>query len=66
VGVPPRRDRIDFANPTFEQMARQWFDSFRTNPSDESFAYSRSRFLFCSEDHVWFEDRWMVATLCDE
>jgi hypothetical protein len=22
VGVPPRRDRMDFANPTFEQMAR--------------------------------------------
>jgi hypothetical protein len=19
-----------------------------------------------SEDHVWFEDRWMVASLCDE
>jgi hypothetical protein len=26
VGVPPRRDRMDFANPTFEQMARHWFD----------------------------------------
>jgi hypothetical protein len=22
VGVPPRRDRMDFANPTFEQMVR--------------------------------------------
>jgi hypothetical protein len=22
VGVPPRSDRMDFANPTFEQMAR--------------------------------------------
>jgi hypothetical protein len=21
---------------------------------------------FDSEDHVWFEDRWMVASLCDE
>jgi hypothetical protein len=19
-----------------------------------------------NEDHVWFEDRWMVASLCDE
>jgi hypothetical protein len=47
VGVPPRRDRIDFSNPTFEQMARHWFDSFCTNPSAESFAHSRSRFLFC-------------------
>jgi hypothetical protein len=21
---------------------------------------------FVGEDHVWFEDRWMVASLCDE
>jgi hypothetical protein len=21
---------------------------------------------FTVEDHVWFEDRWMVASLCDE
>jgi hypothetical protein len=44
VGVPPRRDRMDFANPTFQQMVRHWFDSFCTNPSAESFAHSRSRF----------------------
>jgi hypothetical protein len=47
VGVPPRRDRMDFANPTFEEMARHWFDSFCTYPSAESFSHSRSRFLFC-------------------
>jgi hypothetical protein len=44
VGVPPRRDKMDFANPAFEQMARHWFDSFCTNPSAESFAHSHSRF----------------------
>jgi hypothetical protein len=44
VGFPPKRDRMDFANPTFEQMARHWFDSFCTNPSAESFAHSRSCF----------------------
>jgi hypothetical protein len=22
--------------------------------------------LVYTEDHVWFEDRWMVASLCDE
>jgi hypothetical protein len=43
VGVQPRRDRMDFANPMFEQMVRHWFDSFCTNPSAESFAHSRSR-----------------------
>ena len=43
--VPPmRRDRMDFANPSFEQMARHWFDSFCANPSVESFAHSRFRF----------------------
>jgi hypothetical protein len=47
VSVPPRRDRMDFANPIFEQMARHWLDSFCTNPSAESFGHSRSRFLFC-------------------
>jgi hypothetical protein len=47
VGVPPRRDRMDFANPMFEKMARHWFDSFCTNPSAKSFAHSRSCFLFC-------------------
>jgi hypothetical protein len=46
-GVPPRRDRMDFANPTFEQMARHWFNSFCTNPSAESFAHTHSCFLFC-------------------
>ena len=51
--IPPfRRENVsrsgmigrDFANPTFEQMARHWFDSFCANPSVESFAHSRSRF----------------------
>jgi hypothetical protein len=44
VGVPPRRDRMDFANPTFEQMTRHLFDLFCTYPGAESFAHSRSRF----------------------
>jgi hypothetical protein len=51
VGVLPRSDMMDFANPTFEQMAQQWSDSFRTNPSAESFAHSRSHFLFSSGRH---------------
>jgi hypothetical protein len=25
-----------------------------------------SALRFVIEDHVWFEDRWMVASLCDE
>jgi hypothetical protein len=46
VGVPPRSDRMDFANPAFEKMVRHLFDSFYTNPSAESCAHSRSCFLF--------------------
>jgi hypothetical protein len=37
-------DRMVFANPTFEQMAWHWFDSFCANPSVESVAPSRSWF----------------------
>jgi hypothetical protein len=36
--------RMDLANPTFEQMARHWFDTFCANPSVESVARSRSWF----------------------
>jgi hypothetical protein len=39
-----RRDVLDHANPTFEQMARHWFYSFGTNPSAESFVRSRACF----------------------
>jgi hypothetical protein len=35
-----RRGRLDVANPTFEEMAQHWFDTFGTNPSVESFARS--------------------------
>jgi hypothetical protein len=37
-----RRGRMSVANPTFEEMARHWFNTFGTNPSVESFARSRS------------------------
>jgi hypothetical protein len=39
-----RRGRMNFANPTFEQMARHWFESFCANPSVELVAHSRSWF----------------------
>jgi hypothetical protein len=39
-----RRSRMYVANPTFEEMARHWFDTVGTNPSVESFARSRSWF----------------------
>jgi hypothetical protein len=31
----------------------------------DGFATNSKEHLW-SEDHVWFEDRWMVASLCDE
>jgi hypothetical protein len=39
-----RKDVLDCANPTFEQMARHWFYSFGTNPTAESFVRSRACF----------------------
>jgi hypothetical protein len=39
-----KRDVLDCANPTLEQMARHWFYSFGTNPSAESFVCSHARF----------------------
>jgi hypothetical protein len=33
-----RHGRMNFANPTFEQMVQHWFDSFCANPSVESVA----------------------------
>jgi hypothetical protein len=32
----------------------------------EGGAFSVARTSCRSEDHVWFEDQWMVASLCDE
>jgi hypothetical protein len=39
-----RRSRMSVANPTFEEMARHWFNTFGTNPSVKSFARSCSWF----------------------
>jgi hypothetical protein len=39
-----RKDVLECANPTLEQMARHWFYSFGTNPSAELFIRSRARF----------------------
>jgi hypothetical protein len=59
VGVPCRRDRMDFDNPTFEQMTRHWFDSFCTNPNAESFAHSHSRFFIFQVGGM--EGLWLIA-----
>jgi hypothetical protein len=39
-----RRNVLDCANLTLEQMAQHWFYSFGTNSSAESFVRSRARF----------------------
>jgi hypothetical protein len=39
-----RRDALECANHTLEQMAQHWFYSFGTNPTAESFVQSRPRF----------------------
>jgi hypothetical protein len=39
-----RRGRMSVTNPTFEEMARPWFNTFGANPSVESLARCRSWF----------------------
>jgi hypothetical protein len=39
-----RRDSLDCANPTLEQMDQHWFYTFGTKPTAESFLHSRARF----------------------
>jgi hypothetical protein len=39
-----RRNVLDCANRTLEQMAQHWFYSFGTNPSAKSFVHSHARF----------------------
>jgi hypothetical protein len=48
-------------------------EPIRSAPMTEAAASSRSGIELLAddlvdpaEDHVWFEDRWMVASLCDE
>ena len=55
------RDRMDVANPTFEQMARHWFNSFCSNPSVESFAQSPSRFDLQAGG---MENIWLIDSSC--
>jgi hypothetical protein len=65
VGVPLRRDTMDFANPTFEQMARHLFDSFFTNPSAEWFAHSLSlSLLFLILQVGGMECFWLIDSSC--
>jgi hypothetical protein len=41
-------------------QAKEWMrTSGRCNPVEHAVTKQH-------EDHVWFEDRWMVASLCDE
>jgi hypothetical protein len=42
------------------------FCEFKFSGAKTSCMLSKGVFLVISEDHVWFEDRWMVASLCDE
>jgi hypothetical protein len=39
-----RKDGLDCANPTFEQMAQHWLYSFGINTVTKSFVHSRARF----------------------
>ena len=40
-----RREMVDFANPTLEQMIRHWYSTCFSKPSVESFAHPWSAFV---------------------
>jgi hypothetical protein len=50
-----------------EQFQQKCLMSFSKNRSGVPFLKTdMPRVLLPGEDHVWFKDRWMVASLCDE
>jgi hypothetical protein len=53
LGMPTRRTNQLF----FKPQPWQFLDQIE---------FTQARQTVKSEDHVWFEDRWMVASLCDE
>jgi hypothetical protein len=65
-------EKIAYAVVMAARKLRHYFEGHRirviTNqPLNDLFANKKvsTRIIKC-EDHVWFEDRWMVASLCDE
>jgi hypothetical protein len=64
LGIPPTRDRMDFANPTFEQMARHWFDSFCTNPVPSRLLNLALVFYFSGGRHggLLVDRLWLLST----
>jgi hypothetical protein len=50
--------KYPFLTTTDTSPSRAVLEVFKLSPSDGCPA--------TAEDHVWFEDRWMVASLCDE
>jgi hypothetical protein len=52
-----------------KQAPRAWYGRLRGFMFERGFEMGKvdqTLFLLRHEDHVWFEDRWMVASLCDE
>jgi hypothetical protein len=47
------------------EIARDYFGK-RHEPSLQVGRHGEAALEGPSEDHVWFKDRWMVASLCDE
>jgi hypothetical protein len=60
--TPPRRP----CNVARKRVAKK-LKVTETTSQEVSSSSRVVEYLSCnSEDHVWFEDRWMVASLCDE
>jgi transposase InsO family protein len=64
--MPPWNGVVGRKNRTLCEMARMMLDEHRTPRRFWAEAVNTMCYVSNSEDHVWFEDRWMVASLCDE
>jgi hypothetical protein len=58
---PTNPFRLEPDDQTNRNKDAQEHETNTKNPRPKSSART-----VCGEDHVWFEDRWMVASWCDE
>jgi hypothetical protein len=58
-GRDGHKSEFCFKRKREERMTKEWANKGKYHPSN---GVLEPRV----EDHVWFEDRWMVASLCDE
>jgi hypothetical protein len=60
-------DYTSDSNPFSGYYSDSYYEfEFGSDPDEPESENSTTEKPLPGEDHVWFEDRWMVASLCDE